>query len=805
MHTLRSSLRSLTQAPGFTAVAVLTLALGIGASTAVFSAVHSLLLKPLPFADSGRLVSVRAMVKRDTWERRSFSCPDYRDYRAMATGSFDAFAAYNDDWSFTLSGGGEAARVSADLISHDYFAILGAQPALGRAFTEEEANVPGKHFAVVLGDALWRSRFGADPAIIGRAIRLNDLEYTVVGVMPPGFVNLSSATQLWLPISQAGERDWNIRNNRWHQVVARLKPGATLEQARAELAALGRQLAAAHPDTNANYGADLVTLREEFFGELRRPLLVLLGAVGFVLLITCANVANLLLVRLAGRRREIAIRAALGAGRGALLRLFLGEAALLAAAGGLLGLFLSVWLVELLVFLNPVNLPAHAQPALHWPVLAFAVALGALCAVVVGLLPAWLAARADLRAALQESSRGSVGGGARLRSALVVAEIALSLALLAGAAVFTRSFVNLVRQSPGYHTERSLALRVSLSAQSYQSDTAAQFARRLREAAAALPGVQSAALSTDVPLDDDYSATMFSVEGQPQAPLGAAPRAFWHVVSPEFFATAGIALLQGETFSPSLKPTDEPVAIISESFARRFWPAGDAVGQRFKRMRADSANPWLRIVGVVADTKYRGLVANPTRDPDFYYSSDQRPPRNFALLVRTTGASASLAADLRAAVAALDPNVPAFGLTTIEERIARASGPQRFSAALLGGFAVAALLLAALGLYGVVSFTVGARTQEIGVRMALGARPADILALVLGGTGRLLLAGLLAGLALSFALGRFISGLLYEVPAHDPATYAAVALLLAAVAMLAAWLPARRAARVDPLGALRAE
>ncbi len=806
MNSLLAAFRSLSKSPGFTLIAVLTLALGIGANTAIFSAVYSLLLRPLPFAESDRLVSVRTMVKRDTWERRSTSLPDFRDYRAQATGSFDAFVAYWEGGSYNLTGGSEAIRVSADLVSHDYFSLLGAQPVLGRAFTAEEDSVPDKHFVVILSDSLWRSRFAADPAILGRTLQLNGRDHTVVGVMPPGFINLSSATQIWLPIALSGNA-WTRRNERWHDVLARLKPGATLEQARAELAAIGARLAKENPDTNTNYSADLAPLRDELFGDLRQPLLVLLGAVGFVLLITCANVANLLLVRLSDRRREIAIRASLGASRGALARLFLSESAVLAVLGGGLGLLLSVWLVELLVRLNPVNLPAHSQPALYWPVFIFAAVIALGSALAVGLIPALFAAKTDLNTSLKDSTRGSTGGaGARVRSGLVVVEIALSLALLAGSALLIRSFVNLIGQAPGYRTERSLTLRVTLPSATYKTpESTREFARQLRERAAILPGVVSAALSMDVPLGNNDSATIFTVEGHPIPAVGSDPRAYWHIVSPEFFATAGIPFLRGETFASQLAPDSEPVAIVSESFARRFWPDGDAVGKRIKRMRADSANPWMRIVGVVADTKYRGLVANPTRDPDYFIPFDQRPIRSFALLVHTAGPSAAPAADLRALVASLDPQLPVFGVTTIEERVARASAQQRFSASLMGGFAVVALLLAALGLYGVVSYAVSLQTREIGVRMALGAQPADILALVFGGTGRLVLAGLAAGLLLTLGLTRFISSQLYDVPAHDPATYAAVSLLLAAVVFLAAWLPARRAARVDPLVALRTE
>lgn len=801
-----AALRTLARSRAFTLVAVLTLALGLGACTAIFSAVHSLFLRPLPFPSSEQLVSVRTMVKRDAWERRSFSLPDFRDYRAQATSSFAAFVAFFDGGSYNLTGGSEVLRVSAGLVSHDYFHLLGAQPALGRAFTAEEDSVPDKHYVAILSDPLWRSRFGADPGILGRAIQLNGRDYTVIGVMPASFINLNSKTQLWLPISLSGS-SWSRRGERWHEALARLKPEATLAQARAELAAIGQRLAQENPTSNTNYTADLVPMREEYFGELRRPLLILFGAVGGVLLITCANVANLLLVRLSTRQREIAIRAALGAGRGTLARLLLAESAILAALGAIAGLFLSVWLIEVIVRFNPIDLPAFARPALHWPVFAFA-GLSALgTALAIGLVPALLAGRASFQAALKNSSRHTAdGAGRRVRSTLVVAEVALSLALLTSSALLLRSFANLVQQAPGYRTTRNLALRLSLPSNSYKTpESAREFARQLQARAAALPGVTSAALGSDSPLDVDYTATILTVEHQPPVPLGSEPRAYWHIVSPDFFATAGIPFLQGGTFAPQLAADSEPVAIVSESFARRFWPDGGAIGQRFKRMRADSPNPWMRIVGVVADTKYRGLVANPTRDPDFFVPLDQRPIRTLTLLVHTSGPSAAPLPDLRALVASLDPNLPLFDVTSIEERVRRDTAQQRFSASLMAAFAAASLLLAALGLYGVVSFAVGARTHEIGVRMALGARRADVLKLVLGGSARLVLAGIAAGLILSLGLTRLVSNQLFGLSAWDVAAYASATAALAAVAFAAVFIPARRATRVDPMVALRAE
>ncbi len=800
---MHQALRSLRSAPGFTAIAILTLALGLGANTAIFSAVYAILLRPLPFAESERLVAVRTMVKRDTWERRSSSLADFRDFRAQTTRSFASLSMY-DDGNYNLTGEGEATRLRGEMVSHDYFATLGAQPALGRAFTAAEDATPGSPALVVLSDDLWRTRFGASPAVLGRTLKISEIDCTVIGVMPPGFRGLNDV-QFWFLTSILPPDAFNARGNRGGEIVARLRPGVTLEQARAELAAVGAQLASAHPGTNANYSADVAPLRDEFFGTLQRPLLVLLGAVGLVLAIMCANVANLMLVRLAARRREVAIRVSLGATRAALARLFLGEASALCFAGGALGLLLSLWLISALRALAPLDLPSFVTFGLNLPVFAFGLILSALCALAIGTLPALLAARTDLNAALKDAGRTGHSGAAghRLRAGLVAAEIALSLALLVSSALFVRSFVNLIRQSPGFRTEKLIGQRMLLPTQRYNDAAVQQFARTLLERAAALPGVTSVALANNTPLDGITIAQVAVIEGGSTIPEENQARAYTHIVSSDFFRTTGIALLEGEPFAPAYVANSDFVAIVSENFARRFWPKGEALGKRIRIGRGDG--PWFTIVGVCAETKYRGLVANPTRDPDIYTSLAQRPTDGLSLLVHTAGESRSLGKSLPQLVAAIDPNIPVFAITTIEERIASASASQRFSAQLMGAFAVVALVLAAIGLYGVVSFSVGQRTQEIGVRMALGAQPSAIARLILGGTSRLVALGLALGTVLTLALLPLIHPLLFQVNAFDPLTFASVAAILALVTLLAAWLPARRATRIDPLTALRAE
>lgn len=801
---MKSAVRSLLNVPGFTAVAILTLAVGIGANTAIFSAVHAILLKPLPFPESERLVSVRTVVKRDAWERRAFSLPDFRDYRAQATDSFEGFATYVGT-NGTLTGDGDAIQLRGELVSHDYFTVLGVKPLLGRTFTVEEDTPSGPAAVVVIGHDLWRNRYGSAPDILGREIRLNEVPHTIIGVMEPGFRGAEDSAEAWVSTAAFGASQWNTRSSRGREVVARLRAGVTLTQARAELAAIGTRLATAYPDSNTNYSADAAPLRDELFGALRRPLLVLLGAVGFVLVITCVNVANLLLVRLAARRREIAIRVSVGATRGTLARMFLVESAALAVAGGALGVLFAAWGVAALARWAPVNLPRFVALELHWPAVAFALCATAGCALAIGALPALLASRTDLNAALKDGARGARSGGGRMRAALITVEIALSLALLVASVLFVRSFINLVTQAPGFSTENVATLRTILPPARYNPAAVQQFTRTLLERAAALPGVQAVAIGSDSPLEGNTSATTATVEGGSPVPAENEARAYVHFVTSDFFRATGIALLQGEAFAPSYPANIDRVAIVSESFARRFWPKGDAIGKRLKSGRSGADAPWSRIIGVVADTKYRGLVANPTRDPDIFSPFEQTPRGSFTVIVRSTSDSGAAAAGLRQIIAGLDPDVPAFSVTTIEERIRRSSANQRFSAQLMGGFAVVAVALAALGLYGVVSFSVGQRTQEIGVRMALGAKPWDIARMVFASTGRVIVAGLAVGVAVALVLARFVEGLLYDVSPRDPLTYGAVACLLAFVALLAAWLPARRAARVDPMMALRTD
>jgi len=803
MHDLRFALRQLLKNPGFTVVAVLTLALGIGANTAVFSGVYSILMKPLPFPDSERLVSVRQLMKRPEWRRSTVSVPGFHDVRAQATGTFDGLAAFADA-SFTLTGRDDPTRLPAETVSHDYFTTLGVTPSRGRAFFAEEDAAPNQARVVLLSDDLWRSRFASDPMILGQTIQLDGHGFTVIGVMPPGFRGLNHRAQAWVPLAIGGASLWDNRGGRWLEMVGRLKRGVTQEQARAELKTILASIETVNPTPGAEISADLAPLREELFGRMQHPLLVLFGAVGFVLAVTCANVANLMLVRLAGRRREIAIRLSLGASRGSLARLCLGESVTVCVLGAAVGGIVAGCLLGALKHLAPINLSdGLISLGLSWPAFLFAFAAALLCALAVGVSPTWLAARPNLDSALKEGGRGAPGGtvGARLRATLVVGEIAISLVLLFSSTLLVRSFIKVVTQTPGYRTEKLVLQRVSLVGDRYDAAARKAFVREVLERADAAPGVTSVALSSDTPLDGEANASFFTADANLTGLATSEGRAYLHSITPAFFQTLGIPMLRGELFADSYGTDSERVAIVSESLARRFWPEGDAVGRRIRIGRGDTI-PWTRIIGIAGDARYRKFTDSGTDDPDVYLPFDQRPVGSLTLAAHITGDEGGAASGLRDVFRAMAPNLPVAS-STMEERIDRVSLGQRLTAQMMGVFAVFVVALAGIGLYGVVSFAVGQRTREIGVRLALGARPADMIRMVFLGTGQLVVAGTIAGMVFLFLVARFMESLLFGVDAHDPVTAGTSAAVLALMALLAAWLPARRAARVDPMEALR--
>ena len=807
LQDLRYGARMLLKKPGFTLVAALTLALGVGANTAIFTVINAALLCPLPYPDSERLVVVATTMRRDTVEVRSTSYLDFVDWRDQNT-VFERIAARASN-SFTLTGGAGPENVNGELVSADYFPLLRAQAALGRTFLPEEDRAPDTHRVAVVGYGLWLRRFGGAPALVGQTVQLNGADYAVVGVMPDGFRGVSDQSEIWLPlmmVSSVRSADHlRQRDQRWLSTVARVKPGVTLAQAQTEMDAIMSRLERAYPDANRNRGARVTLLHERFFGGLQLTLWILLGAVGCVLLVACANVANLQLQRAAGRASEMAVRLALGATPRKLVRQLLTESLLLALIGGALGVLLALWSLDFLVKLSPVTFPSFVKLTLNARALGFSLLISVLTGAMFGLAPAMQAARPVLNETLKAGGRNASGGlwRNRLLSSLVVSEIALSLTLLIGAGLMIRSLQRLQAVDPGFNSERLLTMWVSLPAQRYRRDQLAAFSQQLRERLQALPGAQSVALASDLPLSGSTSAGPIELEGLPAESAAGEIRMYRHRVTPGFFSTLGIPLIKGRDFNEADHAQAPGTVIISESLARRYWPNENPIGKRLRE--AGPENPWVSIVGVAGEVKYRGLPQNPNADPDVYFPLMQRPSGNLNLAIRASVAPDSLVTAARGVLQKLDPDLPAYGVTTMTEQVANQTTQSRFTAWLLSIFGAMALALAAVGVYSVMAYAVEQRSREIGVRVALGARGADVLKMVLGQGMRLALMGVALGLGAALALTQLIKRLLFGVAATDPLIYGALALLLTLVALFACWIPARRATKVDPMIALRCE
>lgn len=802
---LRFGVRMLRKSPSFTVVAVFTLALGIGANTALFSVVHAVLLEPLPFPRPAELMMVWERVHLPNYqsERNTPAPGNFADWKGRNTVFAEMGAIRERSWN--LTDGGEPIRIEGEAVSAGFFEALEVRPFLGRIFASEEDRPDGPAVAV-LSYSLWSQRFGSDPNIVGATIHLDDTPCTVVGVMPPGFHFPDPDDVLWIPMAMTPAQLSN-HGSHYLRVVARLRPQVTLAQAQAQMDSIAQQLTAQYPDSNASTGVNVVPLREQMVGEVRPALLILLGAVTLVLLVVCANVASLLLARAAARRREVAIRVALGAGRARLLRQLLTESILLSLLGCALGLLLARWGIHALQAISPPDLPRLGSFGLHVPVLLFSLSVSVLAGLVFGLAPALTALRGDMRAPLANSSHGVAGGPqGRLRGFLVVAELALGIVVLAGAGLLLRSFLFLQDIPLGFDSTRVLSFRVILPRARYgKLEKSIAFYQRLLQNLQALPGVGSAAGISFLPLTFSGRTAAISIEGSTPLPSSQLPFADFRMVTTGYFRTLGIPLAVGRDFSWD-DTAALPAVIISQSLARTFWPGRDPIGRRLKLGTAESANPWLTVVGVAGNVHQMDHTTEPR--PAIYLSAAQDvgvgdTVRDWAL--RTSGDPLTLAPAVRDAVWSIDPALPVSRVQTMDHVLSSTLAPQQFNLLLLGLFAVLALVLSAVGLYGVTAYFVGQRTREIGLRMALGAGPGVILRMVLRQGGKLVALGIANGLAGALAASRVMSGLLYGIGANDPVTFSAAALLLAVVALVACYLPARRATRVVPIIALRSE
>lgn len=798
------------KSPGFSAAAIVTLALAIGANTAIFSVVNAVLLRPLPYREADRLAMIWSEFPERNWTHNSVYPGDYQDWKQQSH-AFDDVAAL-EDRSFNLTrSSAPAEQIPGERVSANFFSVLKASARLGRTFTPEEDQAGGPRVAV-LSDACWRQRYEADPAAIGQSIALNGEPYTIAGVMPPTFQFPPYSTQkaeLWTPLGA----DSHSLSREGHELfcLGRLKPGVLLKDVQAEMNVINARLVREYPVSNTGWVARVSPLREEVAGPARPALLVLMGAVGFVLLIGCANIANLLLARSMGRRKEIALRIALGAGRGRIIAQFLSESLLLALMGAACGILLAQWGMQGLLAIAPAFTPGVESATIDSRVLVFTVLIAILTGAVFGIAPALGGAGMDVNENLKEGGRSSTPGRARqrLRSALVVGEFALALVLLIGAGLLIRSFISVLRIDPGFSPKNVLTMRIFLDGPHYKdSRTQVAFFRNLLARVEALPGVERAGISVNLPLIG-WDGEDFITEMNPNVPLSEGPDGNYQTISPGFFRTLKIPLLRGREFSGADRENTTPVAIINEASAREFWKGKDPLGTRVKMLSEGKDTPWRIVVGVVGNVRRNDMTDAPR--PETYVPYTQplwaRSPRQ--LLIRTSGNPVALAEAVRAQVAALDKDQPVAEIQTLESIVSMVISVRRFSTLLLGIFAALALALAAVGIFGVMAYSVAQRTHEIGIRVALGAGRSVVLRLVLAHGLKLAVAGVALGLAASVLLTRvlsgFLSGALYDVRESDPVTFAGVTLLLLLVALAASYLPARRALQVDAAISLRHE
>lgn len=811
---MRAAVRSVIRRPGFAIVAILTLALGIGGNAAIFSVIDAVLLRPLPYPEADRLMMVwefsAEIQQRFGLDRLPSSPADYTDFRTRNR-SFSSLASMRAD-RVNLTGAGDPVRVGAVRVGLDFFTVLRVQPIIGRAFLPDDAN--GQR-AVLIGHGLWQSRFGGDPVVAGRAISLNGEPAQVLGVLPPWFrfpaagelpetLGFSADPEIWTLDTFSPEQQ-RMRGGKSLTIIGRLRDGVSGPQAEADLRPIADEIAAQFPSYNAGWTVKVIPLREHLVAAVRPALMILWTAVGFVLLIACANVANLLLVRAALRQRDVCIRHALGAGRGRLFRQLLAESVVLAVIGGAAGLALAWWGVQVLLALVPSGLPPATPAGVDWRVAAYTLTISILTGLVFGLAPASQATRCDMNEGLRDGGRGAVGSrrAHRTRDALVVVEVALAVVLLIGAVLLVQTFVRLTRVDAGFTPERVLTMEIALPRTSYPDSIAAAFFDRLIARLSALPGVESAGVTSGLPLTGSENLHQVTIEGWPRPAPGSEILSDYRAVTPGYFESLGIARLSGSPLPQSPPAGESHVVVINETMAQRYWPGEDPIGRRVKLTSYDQPAPWLTVAAVVADTRHTALDG--VLRPQVYVHQQQDPSQQMFVVLRTSSEPLSLAPAARQAVFELDPNQPVARIRTMTDVVAASVSDRRFNMFLLGLFAALAVTLSLIGLYAVVSYSVAERIREMGVRLALGAQPSNLVALVLGEGLRLAAAGVVLGLVAALVVTRFLEALLFGVNARDPYTFIGVPLLLLSAALLGCLIPARRAMRVDPMIALRAE
>lgn len=807
IQDVRYGFRMLLRRPGFAAVAVFTLALGIGANTAIFSLVNAALLRPLPFAEPDRLALIKESLPKLGWLDLSVSAAEFLDYRD-GNRVFEEIAGFTDQ-SLNLTGQGEPERVQAARVSASLFSLLGVQPQRGRAFSTDEDRL-GNERVVIFSHGLWQRHFGSDPNIVGKVVRLDDKPFTVVGVMPPRFqfpyawTTFSKPAELWIPLALT-DQEKKIRGSDFqYGVIGRLKPGVAIEQAQADIESVAARVHEQYPEiySDVQVTARVINVKDDAVKKVNTFLWILLGAVALVLLIACANLANLLLARAVTRRKEMAIRSALGASSLRIGRQLLTESILLALFGGALGLLVAAWAMDLLVRFGPRDVPRLSEVTLDWKVLGFTLLVSILTGILFGLAPILQSSRLNLNEILKDAGgrASSSGGAGRLHNMLVVFETASALVLLIGAALLINSFIRLLRVPPGFEPEGVVIAQTALPAARYQKSAQLKTAQRqMLDRLGALPGVQAVGVTTNLPLVGDRGIG-FAIEGDPAETVNTAYNAW---VSNDYFRALGIQMRSGRSFTDDDRDDTQPVVVVNETMQRRYWPEGDVLGKRIKW--GGWGDTWLTIVGIVSDVKVSTLEAEIKSAIYMPMFQMPRARSNVIYVVRSSGDAAGVIAAIRREIRAVDAELPVYDIRTMNQVIADSVSERRFTMLLLFSFAAAALLLAGIGLYGVMSYAVTERTREIGIRMALGAARRDVLMLVVGRGMSLAFLGVALGLGAACALTRVMKTLLFEISATDPLTFTGLAVVLATVAFVACWIPARRATAMDPMMVLRYE